>query len=75
MVYQTAAESFGIEHHECMMCAAHSGDLTAAAQAGLRTAHIVQLDEFGPDTGEAGPTVPVDVSARSFTEFADKLLA
>ncbi|OYW20668.1 MAG: haloacid dehalogenase, type II [Burkholderiales bacterium 12-64-5] len=75
VVYQVAAESLGIEHRECMMCAAHSGDLKAAAQAGLRTAHIVQLDEFGPNTGESVPGTPVDVAAGSFKEFADKMLA
>lgn len=74
-VYQVAAEALGIEHHECMMVAAHSGDLKAAAQAGLRTAHVSQPDEFGPGTGELASTVPVDVSARNFTELADKLLA
>ncbi len=74
-VYQVAAEALGIEHHECMMCAAHSGDLQAAAQAGLSTAHVSQPDEFGPGTGELAPTVPVDVTARNFTDLADKLLA
>ena len=74
-VYQEAAEALGIEHHECMMVAAHSGDLKAAAQAGLRTAHVSQPDEFGPGSGELVPKVTVDVSARNFTELADKLLA
>lgn len=74
-VYQVAAEAFGIEHGQCMMVAAHSGDLEAAAKAGLRTAHVSQPDEFGPTTGELEPKVPVDVSARTFTELADKLLA
>jgi 2-haloacid dehalogenase len=74
-VYQVAAESLGIAHGECMMVAAHSGDLKSAALAGLRTAHVSQPDEFGPGTGEPGPEVPVDVSARNFTELADKLLA
>ena len=74
-VYQAAAEALGIEHQECMMVAAHSNDLKAAAQAGLRTAHVAQPDEFGPGTGELAPLVPVDVSARNFTELADKLLA
>jgi 2-haloacid dehalogenase len=41
---------------------------------GLRTAHVAQPDEFGPGTGEASPKVPVDVSARSFEEFAAKLV-
>ena len=74
-VYQIAAEALGIEHHECMMVAAHSNDLQFAAQAGLRTAFVSQPDEFGPGTGEAVANVPVDVSARNFTELADKLLA
>ena len=74
-VYQAAAEALGIEHRECMMVAAHSGDLKAAAQSGLCTAHVSQPDEFGPGTGELVPKVPVDVSARNFTELADKLLA
>jgi 2-haloacid dehalogenase len=74
-VVRLGSEALGIEHHECMMAAAHSGDLKAAAQAGLRTAHVSQPDEFGPGTGELAPKVPVDVSARNFTELADKLLA
>jgi 2-haloacid dehalogenase len=74
-VYQIAAEALGIEHGECMMVAAHSGDLKAAAAAGLRTAHVSRLNEFGPNTGEPGPKGPVDVSAHTFAELADKLSA
>jgi 2-haloacid dehalogenase len=74
-VYLTAAEAFSLAPEECMMVAAHSGDLKAAAALGLRTAHVAQPDEFGPGTGEAGPTVPVDVSARSFEEFAAKFVS
>ncbi len=73
-VYQVAAEALGIEHRECMMVAAHSGDLEAAAKAGLRAAHVSQPDEFGIGTGELEPKVPVDVFARTFAELADKLL-
>lgn len=74
-VYQVAAEALGLAHHECMMVAAHSGDLKSAAQAGLRTGFVSQPDEFGPGTGEREPNVPVDVSASDFQEFADKMLA
>ncbi|HWQ38536.1 MAG TPA: HAD-IA family hydrolase [Burkholderiales bacterium] len=74
-VYQVSAEALGIEHHECMMVAAHSDDLKFAAQAGLRTGFVSSPDEFGPNTGELEPKVPVDVSARTFTEFAGKMLA
>ena len=72
-VYLAAVEAFSLAPENCMMVAAHSGDLKAAGALGLRTAHVAQLDEFGPGTGEAGPKVPVDVSARSFEEFAAKL--
>lgn len=73
VVYITAAESFGLKPSQVMMVAAHSNDLEAAAKSGLRTGHVAQVDEFGPNTGEPGPTVPVDVAASSFTDLADKL--
>jgi len=73
-VYLAAAEALSLAPEACMMVAAHSGDLKAAAASGLRTAHVAQPDEFGPATGEGGPTVPVDVSARSFDEFAATLV-
>lgn len=72
-VYQVAAEAFGLKYEQVMMVAAHSNDLAAAAKAGLRTAHVTQLDEFGPNTGENGPQVPVDLAARSFEDLATKL--
>lgn len=72
-VYLAAAEAFNLEPGEVMMCAAHSNDLQAAANVGLRTAHIAKVDEFGPNTGEAGPTVPVDVAAKTMVELAEKL--
>ena len=72
-VYQAAAEALGLAPGQCMMVAAHSGDLKAAAEAGLRTAHVAKPDEFGPDTGEPGPTVPVDVAAHSMLKLADAL--
>jgi 2-haloacid dehalogenase len=72
-VYLVAAEAFSLEPGHCMMVAAHSGDLKAAADVGLRTAHVARPDEHGPGTGEPGPKVPVDVSVRSFEELADAL--
>lgn len=72
-VYLAAAEAFSLEPGSCMMVAAHSSDLKAAADTGLRTAHIARPDEHGPGTGETGPKVPVDVAARSLEDLADKL--
>ena len=73
-VYLAAAEALGIEPHECMMVAAHSNDLEAAAKVGLRTGFVAQPDEFGPGTGEAVPTVKVDIAASTFQEFATRMV-
>lgn len=72
-VYLAAADALGLPPERCMMVAAHSYDLSAAAAVGLRTAHIARPDEYGPGTGEAGPTVPVDVAAPSLTDLAQRL--
>ncbi len=72
-VYLAAAEAFNIKPAECMMTAAHSADLAAAAAAGLRTAHVGRPGEAGPGTGESAPKGPVDVAAKDFVELADKL--
>jgi 2-haloacid dehalogenase len=72
-VYLAAADAFSLEPGQVMMVAAHSNDLKAAAGVGLRTAHVAKVNEFGPGTGEAGPTVPVDVAAKSMEELAGLL--
>ena len=55
------------------MVAAHSSDLQAAADAGLRTAFIARPDEHGPGRGEHRASVAVDLSAASLTALADQL--
>jgi 2-haloacid dehalogenase len=72
-VYLATAEALNIKPGECMMTAAHSRDLAAAAKNGLRTAHVARPGERGPGTGESGPSVPVDVAAKNFEDLADKL--
>jgi len=57
------------------MVAAHSDDLKFAAAAGLRTGHVAKLNEFGPNTGEPGPKVPVDAAAPDMVSFAKLLKA
>ena len=73
-VYLAAAEALGIEPHECMMVAAHSNDLEAASKVGLRTAFVAQPGEFGTNTGEAIPTLKVDIAASTFQEFASRMV-
>jgi 2-haloacid dehalogenase len=72
-VYLAACDAFNLLPEECMMVAAHSRDLAAASKLGLRTGHIARIDEYGPGTGEAGPTVPVDYAASSLVDLANKL--
>jgi 2-haloacid dehalogenase len=72
-VYLASAEAFDLPPHACMMVAAHSSDLSAAAACGLRTAHIARPNEHGPGKGETAPTVPVDVAAEDLQDLAAKL--
>ena len=72
-VYLAAAEAFALQPGECMMVAAHSFDLAAAAACGLRTGHVARPNEKGPGKGEAAPTVPVDAAADSLEHLAQEL--
>jgi 2-haloacid dehalogenase len=72
-VYLAACEAFDLAPAECMMVAAHSSDLAAAAACGLRTGHIARPDEHGPGTGETRPTVAVDVAGADLNDFAGKV--
>jgi 2-haloacid dehalogenase len=74
-VYLAAAEAFDLAPHQCLMVAAHSSDLAAAAALGLRTAHIARPDESGPGRGEAAPSVSVDVAAENLEDLAAQLAA
>ena len=73
IVYQSAAAAFDCTPHQVLMVAAHSSDLAAAAQAGLRTAFVARPDEAGPGLGEARASVPVDLTVESLIELADRL--
>jgi 2-haloacid dehalogenase len=69
-VYLASCEALDLKPDACMMVAAHSADLAAAAKCGLKTAHIARPDERGPGTGESAPSVPVDVAVKDFAELA-----
>jgi 2-haloacid dehalogenase len=72
-VYLAACEAFDLPPGECMMVAAHTNDLLAAAKCGLRTAHVARPNERGPGKGEAAPSAPVDIAAASLEDLAAKL--
>ena len=72
-VYEAACVAFDLAPAQCMMVAAHSSDLKAAAACGLRTAHIARPNENGPGKGESAPTVPVDFAAKDLANLASQL--
>jgi 2-haloacid dehalogenase len=72
-VYLASAEALNLKPSQCMMVAAHSADLSAAAAQGLRTGHVGRPGEGGPGTGEASPKGSFDVVAKNFEEFAEKM--
>lgn len=73
VVYQWAASAFDLPPDQVMMVAAHSSDLAAAADAGLRTAFIVRPDEHGPGRGERQAACAVDISAHGLLALAQQL--
>jgi 2-haloacid dehalogenase len=72
-VYLASAEALNLKPSQCMMVAAHSPDLTAAAAQGLRTGHVGRPGEGGPGTGESAPKGNFDVVGKNFGDFADKM--
>jgi 2-haloacid dehalogenase len=72
-VYLAAAEALDLKPDACMMVAAHSSDLAAAAALGLRTAHVARPNEHGPGRGESAPSISVDFAVNSLEDLAVKL--
>jgi 2-haloacid dehalogenase len=73
-VYQSAADFLDLTLAEIMMVAAHSGDLRAAADVGLKTAFVVRPMEFGPaGKPDLKPASAVDITATDFNDLATLL--
>jgi 2-haloacid dehalogenase len=72
-VYLAACAALDLKPEQCMMVAAHSSDLAAAADCGLRTGHIARPNEHGTGKGELHPAVPVDVFGSDLADRAGKL--
>jgi 2-haloacid dehalogenase len=71
-VYLASAEALNLKPNQCMMVAAHSDDLFAAAPLGMRTGHVARPSEGGPG-GEMTPKGKFDVMAKDFDDFATKM--
>jgi 2-haloacid dehalogenase len=73
-VYLKTAEFLGLRPPECMMVAAHNGDLAAASAVGFRTAFVRRPTEYGPSqTTDLKAERDWDVVAESFEDMASKL--
>ncbi len=72
--YLATARALDLASGECMMVAAHNGDLIAAAACGFRTAFVLRPTEHGPgQTTDLGPTGDWDIFASDFLELAGLL--
>lgn len=72
--YLTTAALLGLRPEQCMMVAAHNGDLAAASAQGFRTAFVPRPAEHGAgQTRDVRPERGWDVVAESFVELATKL--
>jgi 2-haloacid dehalogenase len=72
-VYLSACAAFDLAPSDCMMVAAHSDDLAAAAACGLRTGFVARPNEKGPGRGESRPTTPVDFAGDDLVDLAGKI--
>lgn len=72
-VYLASCAALDLAPAECVMVAAHTYDLVAAAAFGLRTAHVARPDEYGPGKGETGPGAPVDWAGSDLMALADRM--
>jgi len=72
--YLVTAELLGLAPHECMMVAAHNGDLVATAALGFRTAFVARPTEYGPDQQtDLQAEHDFDVVGESFMDLAGQL--
>jgi len=72
--YLTTAALLGLRLEQCLMVAAHNGDLKAASATGLRTAFVPRPAEYGPgQSRDVTPEREWDVIAKDFVDLAHRL--
>jgi 2-haloacid dehalogenase len=74
LAYDRTAAFLDLEPRQCLMVAAHNGDLVAARGRGFCTAFVSRPLEHGPNkTRDAGPEHEFDVVAADFVDLAAQL--
>ena len=72
--YLKTAELLGLAPEQCMLVAAHNGDLVAASELGYHTAFVPRPNEYGPDQQtDLRPEHDFDIVAESFLDLANQL--
>jgi len=72
--YTRTASALGLAPSQCMLVAAHNGDLAAAREQGFRTGFVPRPTEHGPDQSiDLGAESDWDVIATDFVDLAAKL--
>ncbi|MCZ4078254.1 haloacid dehalogenase type II [Rhodococcus sp. H36-A4] len=72
--YLRTADILGLRPEQCMMVAAHNGDLMAARECGFRTAFVSRPREYGPSqTKDVAPESDWTYSVHSIAELATAL--
>lgn len=72
--YLRTAALLGCAPAECLMVAAHNGDLRAASALGFRTAFVYRRTEHGPgQTTDLGPEADWDLVAGDLVDLAGQL--
>ena len=72
--YLKSAEILGLEPRECMLVAAHNGDLAAAGRCGFQTAFVPRPTEYGSQqTTDLAAEYDCDLVAGDFIELAQIL--
>jgi 2-haloacid dehalogenase len=72
-VYLRGAQLLGCSPEEVGMVAAHAGDLTAAAEVGLRPLLVRRPEEWGTGVAEEPPDLPGLVVAEDLADLAAQL--
>jgi 2-haloacid dehalogenase len=76
LAYRRTAELLDLAPSSIMLCAAHNGDLAAAAAAGFRTAFLCRPHEHGPEQRtDLAPSGDWDAVTTSVEDLADQLEA
>jgi 2-haloacid dehalogenase len=72
--YLRTADFLGLAPSQCLMVAAHNGDLVAARGCGFRTAFVARPSEHGPaQKSDLRAEHAFDVIASDFLDLADQL--